>query len=580
MSKYILLAFFLALCAGTLQAQNQWKPKGTLYSDKNIQIEIEYLLSPDDCTGQHNSSYFRYRITRIKPIKDYYINWRFDFFNCDNELKTQINSLHIFKKTKAGVITPIENAFTFKKMSNYFNDVSVADDLPDIGSYQPKAAFSMEPIAINGKKDIQSGDSTILTLKGGYLRPGASWMWYDGACDGTLLGKGTSLKLSPDRTTTAFVRASDTNPASCISTEIRVKQGSLAAKAILGRNIICEGERNITLSVSGGKLFGQAKWVWYAGSCAGNKIGEGSSINVSPERTTTYFVRAENGNDQTVCQSFQIVVNNKSNIPNGIEGTQSISYGAECVLKIVGGYLAPGAQWVWYKGSKPALQQVGTGAIFSTGLLYADEVFSVRAEGDCNQTAFISRTISVSNKPYQNPINRSGKTSFMVNGGVVFTEPSNVGKTDNYKITIGSGGRIGWFASIKLSSKNNTTAAFQTNDVNLTDYNVAGYYSYNGEIVNKRSAYTAGIFLGGYKVSAYLGGGYGTRTLLWGIDQYQYGDNGSYAKSYASHTGESYKGAELELGLMLRLGFFNLMGGASSLQFKYTDFNIGVGFNL
>ncbi|NTE05612.1 hypothetical protein G6M26_20455 [Agrobacterium tumefaciens] len=578
MPKYILLTFFLALCAITLQAQNQWKPKGTLYSDKNIHIEIEYLLSPDGCTGQ--SSYFRYRITRIKPIRDYYINWRFDFFNCDNELKTQINSLHILKKTKTGIITPKENSFTFKKMSNYYNDVKVSNDLPDIGSYQPKAAFSMEPIAINGKTDIQSGDSTILTLKGGYLGTGASWMWYDGACNGALLGKGTSLKLSPDRTTTVFVRASTPESSSCISTEIRVKQGSLAPKAILGRSIICEGEQNITLSVSGGKLFGQAKWIWYAGSCSGNKIGEGSSINVSPERTTTYFIRAENGNDQTVCQSFQIVVNNKSNIPNGIEGTQSISYGAESVLKIVGGYLAPGAQWVWYKGSKTALQQVATGAVLSTGPLYADEVFSVRAEGDCNQTAFISRIISVSNKPYQDPINRSGKTSFIVNGGVVFTEPSNVGKSDNYVLTIGSGGRIGWFASVKLSSKNNTTAAFQTNNISLTDYNMAGYYSYNGEVINKRSAYTAGIFLGGYKVSAYLGGGYGTRTLLWGIDQYQYGNNGSYAKSYALHTGESYKGAELELGLMLRLGFFNLMGGASSLQFKYTDFNIGVGFNL
>lgn len=438
----------------------------------------------------------------------------------------------------------------------------------------------MEPISINGKKDIQSGDSTVLTLKGGYLEAGASWMWYEGECNGVLLGKGTSLKLSPDQTTTIFVRASTPESDACISAEIRVKQVSVAPKAISGRNIICEGEQNINLSVIGGKLFGQAKWAWYAGSCTGNKIGEGPSINVSPERTTTYFVRAENGNDQSICQSFQIVVNHKSSIPNGIEGLQSISYGDESVLKVVGGYLAPGARWVWYKGSKLALQQVGTGAIFSTGSLYANEVFSVRAEGDCNQTAFISRTVSVTNKPYQNPINKSGKTNFIVNGGVVFTEPSNFGKTDHYKITIGSGGRIGWFASVKLSSKNNTTAAFQTNDVNITNYHTAGYYSYNGEVVNKRSAYTAGIFLGGYQVSAYLGGGYGTRTLLWGIDQYQYGDNGSYAKSYASHTGKSYKGAELELGLMLRLGFFNLMGGASSLQFKYTDFNIGVGFNL
>lgn len=580
MSKYTLIIASFLLITGVLRAQNKWQSKGTLYSDKNINVEIEYLLSPDGCAESNSNSYFRYRITRINAVRNYYINWRFDFFNCNNELKTQVNSLNILKQTKVGVFTPEINSFIAKKMSNYLNDVKVSRDLPKIGSYKPISALSMEPIAINGVKNIHSGESATLTLEGGSLGTGASWMWYEGACSGKPLGTGSTLTLTPEHSLMIFVRAEGPKPSSCISTQLSVRLGSVAPSAILGRTEICEGEQNITLSLSGGKLYGQAKWIWYAGNCAGEKIGEGQSVNVSPLRTTTYYVRAENGEDKTICKSLQLTVNNKSMKPASINGLQSIRYGSESNLKIIGGYLAQGSQWVWYKGIGVQLKAVGKGTTFSTGPLYANEVFSVRAEGQCNQTELISHAITIANSHTQTRISKSSaKSSFFINGGIAFTEASNIGKSDNYVLTIGSGGKIGWFAKAK-SSIRNRKASFETNDNSISEYNVPGYYNYNGQTINKRSAYTAGMFFGGYKLSGYLGGGYGTKELLWGIDQYHYDNNGYYSSSFAKNTANSYKGAELELGLMLRLGFLNLMGGASSIQFKYTDFNIGVGFNL
>lgn len=557
-----------------------WQRKGILHTDKNITVEVEYLLSPN-CNSEDDESYYRYRITRIGKIRNYYINWRFDFFNCKNELKTQLNSLFISNNTKLGIISPPNNSFSVKKMANYSNDVRISKSLPDIGSYKPNAQLSMEPIAINGITELNLGESTLLTLDGGSLARGATWMWYEDNCGTKLIGKGASLKLTPDHSLNLFVRAEGRNITNCISIKINVNQQSIAAKAIDGRSQICEGEQNVTLHVNGGKLTGSAKWIWYANSCDGQKIGEGQNINVSPTKTTTYFVRAEEGIDKTSCQSFQINVTNKSIIPSAIDGIANIEYGSETTLTVHGGYLATDARWVWYKGSGVNRTLIGTGYSINTGRLYSADVFSVRAEGTCHNTAFLSKNIIIKGTSMQTRTNlvNSNRVSFFINGGVVFTDVPTINKSNNFIVTIGGGKKLGWFARAKFSSRS-TDAPFKTNNTALIDYNVNGYYSYNGNIVSERTAYMAGLYLGNNIVSGYLGCGYGTRKLLWGINQYQYSNSTILSGSYAENIDNGFKGAEIEAGIMLRFGFINLMGGISSIEFKYTDFNAGIGFNF
>jgi len=63
-----------------------------------------------------------------------------------------------------------------------------------------------------------------------------------------------------------------------------------------------------TLSVIGGYLTDDAEWHWYSGSCAENHIGTGTSVNVNPDETTTYFVRAEGTANNTTCVSQTINV--------------------------------------------------------------------------------------------------------------------------------------------------------------------------------------------------------------------------------------------------------------------------------
>jgi M6 family metalloprotease-like protein len=72
---------------------------------------------------------------------------------------------------------------------------------------------------------------------------------------------------------------------------------------------ICSGSSS-TLTVSGGSLGTGASWQWYSGSCGGLFMGTGNSISVSPEFTTSYYVRAEGGtcNITTACSIVTLTV--------------------------------------------------------------------------------------------------------------------------------------------------------------------------------------------------------------------------------------------------------------------------------
>lgn len=72
---------------------------------------------------------------------------------------------------------------------------------------------------------------------------------------------------------------------------------------------ICFGD-SMQLHLNGGALGQGAQWVWYENECGGidNYIGEGETIWVKPDSTTTYFVRAESVEDETNCSSVTVHV--------------------------------------------------------------------------------------------------------------------------------------------------------------------------------------------------------------------------------------------------------------------------------
>jgi hypothetical protein len=71
--------------------------------------------------------------------------------------------------------------------------------------------------------------------------------------------------------------------------------------------LICSGE-TVTLSILSGSLNDSQNWEWYAGACTGNPIGTGTSIQVSPIVTTTYYAVGAGGCPGLGCASVTIDV--------------------------------------------------------------------------------------------------------------------------------------------------------------------------------------------------------------------------------------------------------------------------------
>jgi len=78
--------------------------------------------------------------------------------------------------------------------------------------------------------------------------------------------------------------------------------------AVKNKLRICPGE-SVTLRVNGGTLGSGGVYTWYAGGCGtGTAVGTGTSITVSPNSSTTYFVRIEADCGPTSCVSVAVPV--------------------------------------------------------------------------------------------------------------------------------------------------------------------------------------------------------------------------------------------------------------------------------
>lgn len=173
---------------------------------------------------------------------------------------------------------------------------------------------STAPTGINSSNNnFCPGGSTTLSVQGGSLAAGAQWVWYSGAvCCTSPIGTGPSLVRSPTATTTYYVRAeSSCDTTAAATTTVTVNTVSTDPTGIISSNgtIFCSGSASTTLTRQGGSLGTNATWEWYSGSCGGTAVGSGTSIGVNPTVTTTYYVRADNGDcGPSNCASITINV--------------------------------------------------------------------------------------------------------------------------------------------------------------------------------------------------------------------------------------------------------------------------------
>ncbi len=114
----------------------------------------------------------------------------------------------------------------------------------------------------------------------------------------------------------------------CYTEELKltIKLSSQAPTGIQASATQTNGGTPVTLSIQGGNLGTSAVWKWYTSSCGGTLIGNGPSINVTPNLTTTYYVRAEGTCNTTNCQSVTITVNTAPNCGDGRYAEQVVSF--------------------------------------------------------------------------------------------------------------------------------------------------------------------------------------------------------------------------------------------------------------
>lgn len=114
----------------------------------------------------------------------------------------------------------------------------------------PQPTNSTAPTSITGTTTICNGSSTTLSVSGGTLGIGASWMWYSNTCGGTSVGTGNSISVSPTTTTTYYVRAEGCNTTTCASITVTVRPAPTLASVSATPTSACAGS-NVTVTANG-----------------------------------------------------------------------------------------------------------------------------------------------------------------------------------------------------------------------------------------------------------------------------------------------------------------------------------------
>lgn len=202
-------------------------------------------------------------------------------------------------------VTPSATTSYFVRAEGTCGNSNCIDETITVGAGVPDPSSAEVTV-----DNICPGEETQVYVVGNALPSGYSWVWYTGACGAVTVGVGDTITVSPTATETYYVRSVGTcGETNCVSVDVNVQNGSVAADGITAsNNNFCQGE-STTLTVDGGSLVAGADWVWYENSCGGNQVGTGASVILIPSNSTSYYVRAEGGTcGPTACENIFISV--------------------------------------------------------------------------------------------------------------------------------------------------------------------------------------------------------------------------------------------------------------------------------
>lgn len=455
---------------------------GPLFSNSGVSIELGFKIPKSTCDSTSRKARFALFVNNSGNLKNVrrYLNWKIDYVNCNNDVVEKTVSIEISNLNDM-LNTSLDWDFEAKQIERDFYNVK-NEDSPDYTKDKVKAkAVSTPPDSIAGNTEIIIGETVTLTVVGGSLTRDAKWVWYSGSCPGGIKeGEGPTLvKGNINKSMVFYVRAEgQINTTVCVSKQVNVDNNSRPADAIQGKSVVCSksGDKAL-LYVLGGKKGLNAKWIWYQGSCNGNKIGEGDSIYVLPSQTSTYYVRAEGPTiSPTTCVSHTIEVVDPSIQPVSIVvGQPNTCVNQPVTLSVSGGKLSKMAEWVWRSigESNIAYRNEGSGESL---VVYPDEPTSYFVSAQdviCPSTDEISIKVNVkslSSDPYSIDVNKvkRNKYTLSVIGGTLGSKAKWVwykGDCENGK-RIASGEAA---ITYKVKKGDNTVFVRAEGDCNMTN---------------------------------------------------------------------------------------------------------------
>ena len=256
--------------------------------------------------------------------------------------------------------------------------------------------LTLPEVRVAGNFNINYGESATLKIEGGSLNGKAVWRWFVHDCGDKAIATGESVKVTPQENENYYVRAESTTDTSlCILVSIKVDPNSKEPERIDGKKTFCPNEKNIPLSVEGGKLGKGARWSWYQDSLKGTHLGYGTVIYVSPVKKTTYYLIAEGGPNNISPVTFEMDEAEEKFIdPEKITGNSLICSGTPLELEVTGGKISQYASWTWYKNDLNKTNEVGKGRKI---IIYpsSSAKYLVRGEGSCINTNTKSISIEV-----------------------------------------------------------------------------------------------------------------------------------------------------------------------------------------
>jgi len=229
-------------------------------------------------------------------------------------------------------------------------------------------------------------------------------------------------------------------PTNCASVTVTVNANSTAPTNVSASpSTICAG-RSTTLSASGGTDGTGSTLVWYSGSCGGTQVGTGPSITVSPNSTTTYYVRREGGcGAPTGCASVTVPVNDVPG-PGTVSGPTTLCRGESYIFSTTDN----ATHYNWYATGAPQITFTGNGqpivaANVRPGTPNSTNI-CVTPSNSCGDGSNRCLSVNIVDPPSVGPI--SGPTTVCKGkSGVVFSVPNQPGVTYSWSYS-GSGVNI------------------------------------------------------------------------------------------------------------------------------------------